>query len=833
MAKRPISTARKAPRRTARALPKDLVQPGAVGMQLSSAIVGGAPMADDIEADDQGSDAHEAELRRSFLAKARSEFRMSADAESELRRDMLADMRFYNSEQWPEAIAGGRLLDNMVTLTINRLPQFVRQVVNQARQSKPAIQVNPVDNNADPDTAEVLQGICRQIERQSKAHIAYSTASEHQAIMGRGWWRIVADYARDDSMEQEIRIKRILDSFTVYGDPSCQEPDNSDATFTFVVERLNKTVYNATYPPRPGEDAVSLTSFQSIGDDAPTWMNGDGVQVAEYFYIEHTRQRLAEVLFTATTAGPVRVTVPRDTITAAQLVPTSTTTTPAVVILKERWTVRKQVKWALINGVDILDGNADRTAGRDLPGTYIPVVPVLGEELVVNGRRNLRGMVRDAQSPQRAYNFWISGITQKLALSTKAPVIAATGQLEGHETKWNQANIRNYPYLEYNAIEVNGSLVPAPQRASYDPDISAALQMTMQADRDLKSVIGMFDASQEHSREQSGKAILARQKQGEDGTSHFLDNLSRSIEHTGRILLEWIPVYYDAPRMLRILGLDDQPRNVIVHVGQDAAAQAMGAHPKADQALVDVIKQGRVFDLGLGRYDAAISVGPSYQTRRQESVESLIQLIQAYPALLPVIGDVLMENMDWPGARVLAARLKRMVPPQAKDPEDGQPEIPPEVQQQMQQLDLHLKAAMAAVQEKDQIIQTKAQELASKGQIAKMEIDSKERLEQLKAKNDLLMLQMQIKSDHAMALLEARLKEIQQRLDHAHADKPAQPVVHPSESINYKDAPPDIRRQMEEAAGMTPSTAKEESPNAPPPPKPMAPGKKTPAPADA
>lgn len=802
MAKAPV----KKPRRTARAIPKDQVQPGAVAARLSSAHPAGASTAADLARDREDSDEQKGEKRRQFLVLARQRFRMSADAESELRRDMLSDMRFYNSEQWPDTILANRTLDNRVSLTINRLPQFVRQVVNQARQSKPAIQVNPVDNGADPDTAEVFQGICRQIERQSKAHIAYSTASEHQAIMGRGWWRIIADYARDDSMEQEIRIKRILDAFTVYPDPSCSEPDNSDATFCFVVERLNKTVYDAKYPPEEGQQAVSGTEFQSIGDDAPLWLNGDGVQVAEYFYIEHTRTRIAECLFTAVgpDQAPVRITVTRSAIKDADLVPSTPTSTPAIIILKERETVRKQVKWALINGVDILDGNADKTAGRDLPGTYIPVVPVLGEELVVNGRRNLRGMVRDAQSPQRAYNFWISSITEKIAIGTKAPVIAAFGQLDGHEEKWKQSNVRNYPYLEYNPIDVNGTIVPAPQRAGYDPDITAALQMTMQADKDLKSVIGMFDASQEHSREQSGKAILARQKQGEEGTSHFLDNLSRSIEHTGRILLEWIPVYYDAPRMLRILGLDDQPRDVLVHAGQGQAAQQMGAMSKGNKALADVIKQGRVFDLGVGRYDAAISVGPSFQTRRQESVEAMISLVQAYPALLPVIGDVLMENMDWPGARVLSQRLKRMVPAEAKDPEEGEKEIPPEVKQQIQQMSLQLEAAMAALQEKDDIIRTKAQELAAQGRIKQMEIQSKERQEEFKAQNALLIKHMEIRAENAMALLEARLKEIQQRLEHAHEKELAEE---------------ETEREIEVAKHMPPPTA---APKGKPRPQPRA-----------
>jgi hypothetical protein len=754
-------------RRTAKAIPAARTQPGAVAVRFSDAHEDGTPTEHDArEATERTTDAAITK-RRLFMETALRRFRMSNDAESELRNDMLSDMEFYNSDQWPDHIKAARILDNRVSLTINRLPQFVRQVVNQGRQSKPAIQVNPVDNGADPDTAEVYQGICRNIERTSKAHIAYGTASEHQAIIGRGWWRLLAEYAHDDSLEQEIRIKRVADPFTVYPDPACSEPDNSDASFCFVIERLNRDVYNAKYRTTEDEPPLSAAEFQGFGAGDPLWLSTDGVQVAEYFYIEYTKAQIAEVITGADTEAPVRVTLRRSAIKPEDLIPVAGSLTGKVVILKERETVHRQVKWALINGSEIIRGNKDKTAGRDLPGTFIPVIPVIGEELVVNGRRNLRGMVRDAKEPQRAYNYWISNMTERLALASKAPIIVAEGQLEGHTAKWNQSNNRNYPYLEYRPIDLNGSLVPPPQRASYDPDLSAALQLTMQADRDLKSVIGMFDASQEQSREQSGKAILARQRQGEEGTSHFLDNLSRAIEHTGRILIEWIPIYYSVPKMLRINGIDEQPHDVLVHANNGQAAQQMAEqHP-----LGKNIKSGRPFDLGIGRYDVTISVGPSYQSRRQETVEAILDLLKAFPDLTPVVADVLMENMDWPGARQLVPRLRRMVPANVKDPEDGEPEIPPEVQQQLAQLQQQLEAAMAALAEKDDIIRTKAQELAARGDIARLEIQSKTRLAELKAQGDTILAIAELKAKDGLALLNAQLQEIQQRLDHAHDEK--------------------------------------------------------------
>jgi hypothetical protein len=815
MAKKPPAK----PRRTASRLPAEQVQPGAVASQLAPNAAGES-LAEDDASDDHAAASTLAERRQEFLSIARKRFKRSYEAESQLRMDMLDDMEFYNSDQWPDHVKMERMLDKRPILTINRLPQFVRQVVNQARQSKPAIQINPVDNGADVDTAEVFQGICRQIERQSKAHIAYSTAQEHQAIMGRGFIRVLAEYATDNSMEQEIRIKRVMDALTVYPDPACAEPDYSDSTFCFIIERVPREEYRLRY----GEEAmVNSLDFSSLGVETAQWLNEDGIQIAEYFYIDQVKTRIADVQINTT--PPSRVVVDRSILTAEDI------SSGRVTIIKERETIKRQVKWALINGIDVLEGNPEKTAGRDLPGPWIPVVPVLGEELVVRGRKNLRGMVRDAKDPQRSYNFWVSAETEMIALAPRAPVIGAVGQFENLETKWNESNRRNFAYLEYNPMDVNGMMVPAPQRAAFDPNIGPIVQATRQADTDLKSVIGMFDASQEASQEQSGKAIIARQKQGEEGTSHFLDNLSRSIEQVGRILVSWIPIYYDKPRMLRILGEDDTERTVMVHAGQGQAAQDEFDRQKAtqdeDAALRKNVLEGRPFDLSVGRYDVTISVGPSYQSRRQETVDAILQLINSNPALAPVVSDILVGNMDWPGAKQLAKRLKKIVPPEvlaAESEDGGPPPIPPEIQQQMQAMQQQLDAALAALAEKDEIIKTKAQELAAQAQIKMADIHARTREVELKQQLELMKLHVQTQSEAALTMLKSRLDAIQQRLDHAHEEKmvalgaalepgqaPEQPS-HPSETINYKDTPPDVQRQLEAAAGLVPSKL--------PPPKP-------------
>lgn len=805
------------PPRTVAGIASTDLMPGAVGSTLSSA--------NQTDLTTRETDAQTQESRnearyekvQTFLGLARRRWRMSADHEAELRRDMLDDLRFYNSEQWPAHIKMDRVLDGRPCLTINRLPQFVRQVLNQARQQRPAIQYSPIDNGADPDTAEVLQGIARSIERSSKAPMAYNTAGEHQVIVGRGWLRIRADWIAQDSFEQEILIESPEDPFTVYPDVSAGRPDGADQVYCFIVCRVPWHEYHTKYPKA---DRVSLSDWTSIGDEAPDWVAEDGVLIAEYYYIEELPATLAEYLVSIPGGEPLKLTTYKDMIRASDLKPGPQGEPPRVQILRERATVKRQLKWATINGAEILEGSKDKTEGRNLPGKYIPVVPMLGEKLVVNGRRNLRGMVRDAKDPQRTYNFWVSAETEMIALAPRAPVIGAVGQFETTKESWLAANRRNFPFLEYDPIDVNGSLVPAPQRNPYDPNVTPIIAATQQADADLKSVIGMFDASQEHSREQSGKAIIARQQQGEQGNSHFLSNQALAIEHVGRILLDWIPIYYDSPRIVRIIGPDDRERDVLVHAGQPEAAEQAQQQIQQDNpsALQSTLQSGALYDVGLGRYDVSVSVTPSYASRRAESVEAMIQLLQAFPLAAPYALDVLTKNMDWPGARELSERFKHLVPPEARDEKD-KPPIPPEVQQQIQQMQEQLQMAMQQIDELQKIIDTKAHELAAQGQMRHEEIQSNERMAKMKADLELAKIEEKAKAEVSLALLEAKLKELSDAADRLHerklqleappeAQTPSAPPQEKKiyESLNYKDAPPDVRRQIEAQAGLTPST---------------------------
>jgi hypothetical protein len=706
---------------------------------------------------DKGPDAEKSAKVAEYLRVAFARFKQIAEAENQLRIDMLEDKRFLASEQWPQQIKAAREADGRPCLTINRLPMFVRQVMNQVRQSRPAIQINPVDGGADPKTAEALQGLVRNIENNSDADVAYLTAAEEAIALGRGYWRILTEYATDDGFEQEIRIAPIPDQFLVYLD---HPVDGSEPEFGFIVSDLTPEQFRAKFPHA---DQASLTQFQTIGDAPQDWMSAGRVRVAEYFHVVTSTSMLYAIQFPGDAQTPPKVVnLAANTPGLKEMIAAG-----KVKKLDERELTRRQVKWSTISAAEILDGSDDRTDGRDWPGRFIPIVSVLGVETLIDGKRDLRGMVRDAKDPGRMYNFWVSAQTEAVALAPRAPYLVADGQLEGYESMWKDANRRNYAYLPYKPKSVGDQLVPAPQRNVYEPPVRAIADATMQADRDLKAVLGMFDASQEKSAEQSGKAIIARQQQGETGNSHFLDNLARGIRRTGKILLDLIPRIYDLPRVIRINGSDDdQEKVLLLHSGRPNMADQM------KQALQMASLAG-VFDVSVGRYDVTVTVGPSYASRRQEAVEAMVQFVQAFPAVFPAIGDVLAGSMDWPGAQEVAKRLKRLVPPQALSDDDDAQQIPPEAQAAMQAAQQQVQQLTELLQSAQQQIATDAAKANANLEIKRLEIASRERIASLQAEAELAKTAATLGQQRDLAILEAQLATVREQQANISASRQA------------------------------------------------------------
>lgn len=637
---------------------------------------------------------------RLFIEKAMKRWKMSAEATAESRRESLEDFEFcVLNKQWPEAVY--RKFGNKVKLTINRVMAFVNQVCNEQRQQRPAGTINPVGDQADKDTAEILQGLVRHVEVNCDAEISDDIAFEQMVIGGEGWIRMWSEYVDDDpdsEWQQEIKLGAVPNPFTVYDDPAARHPMRIDAKWRFFIEDMPMEDYKAEYGDKT--DFASLEQFRSTGDSTPGWVSKEYVRIAEYFHIEYDEQTICQLAD--------GTTVPLDQVPEGQS------------IVKKRIKQTPKVVLTLMNAVQKLEENK-------VPGSVIPSVPVLGYTHIVNGKRYVSGLVRNAKDPARAYNYQLSKATQAVAIAPTMPFVIAEGQAENHEAEWRNANTGDLAALTYKAVAVNGQVLPPPQRQTAEPPIQAISHLLLTADTDMKAVTGLFDPSLgQKSPDQSGKAIVALQRQGNVATSNFSDNLARTKRELTRIMLQWIPVIYDTAAVRRII----KPDGTVDHVGV-YNSKASGMSPEdAEEALQEQLESGKIkkiYDIGVGRYDVTVSVGPSYQTKRQEQSASIMQLISAYPELMHVCGDILISDLDFEQAREIAERVKRTIPPNILGPADGtDPEadnarMSAELQQLMQQ---HQQLAQS-LEQANQVIQQKKIESDAKLQIAKMQEETK------------------------------------------------------------------------------------------------------------
>jgi hypothetical protein len=632
--------------------------------------------------------------QKDALATMRERLQMALGALSSSRNDELDDLRFMagspdNNWQWPSNVLAtrgnvqGQTINARPCLTINKLPQHVRQVTNDQRQNRPSGKVIPADDRADPQVAEIYDGVVRHIEYMSDADVAYDTACENQVTFGEGYWRLLTEYCDENTFDQDIKIERIRNSFSVYMDPTIQDPCGSDAKWCFITQDMTRDEYERLFP-----DATPITALmdQGTGDSATAqWVTQNTVRIAEYFCVEYKRVKL--------NLYPGNVTLqegePEDRqMQAMGLMP-----------VRSRMAQVPQVKWMKTNGYEILEE-------QDWAGRWIPVIRVIGNEFEVDGQILVSGLVRNAKDAQRMYNYWVSQEAEMLALAPKAPFIGYGGQFEGYETQWKTANTQNWPYLEVNpdVTDGNGSILPLPQRAQPPMAQQGLIAAKMGAADDIKATTGQYDSSiGATSNERSGRAILARERQGDTGTYHFVDNLARAIRYSTRQIVDLIPKIYDTQRIARIIGIDGETKMARIDPMQPEPVREV-----RDQAGVVIEK---IYNPSVGKYDVVVTTGPSYLTKRQEAMDAMSQILQGSPQLWAVAGDLFVKNMDWPGAEELAARLRKTIDPKLLEDQDD-----PALQAANQQI----QVLMQEMQAMQQMLQNVSQSMEAQ----KLSIDT-------------------------------------------------------------------------------------------------------------
>lgn len=609
-----------------------------------------------------------------IICEAKKRFAAAQSAESENYKLMRDDLNFLKGEQWPERQKQQREAEGRVCLTINKIPTFLQQVTNEQRQNGVNMKVSPVSEDASMEMAEILQGVIKHIEYASSAESAYDTAANSAAAIGLGYFRFTTEYESDDSFDQVIRVKRIRNVFTVHMDPSSVEADGSDSQWYLISERMTKTEFKAKYPK--AECPASGLIGGSVGDELnKDWIYEDEVRVAEYYRVEFTGGKLRKYAdgsteFIADPDGADEYGEGKEEGEAHERAEVERPEgDERGEIIAERDTVQRKIMWYLLTPYEILEQT-------EIKSRWIPVFPVYGTEIDVDGKVYRAGLVRNAKDPAMMYNFWMTSATEEVSLRTKTPWIVAEGQLEGHERKWNQANSRTFPYLEYKPTTVDDQMAPPPQRQQMADVPVGVLSMAAHASDNIKQTTGLFDSSLGAAgNATSGRQELAQQRQGNVTNFHYTDNLYRTLRQAGRVMLDMVRNYYDAERIVTCRGMDGEASPATINKWDEAA-------------------QRFINDISVGRYDIAVDPGPSASTMRAEAAEALVKLVQANPDIMKVAGDKVIGAMSFPGSDVLAERLAKTIPAQLREGEEGfegKPELPPEVQQEIAQLKQQLE----------------------------------------------------------------------------------------------------------------------------------------------
>ena len=604
------------------------------------------------------------------------------DAEQHNRDRMLSDLRFANGDQWPDHIrrireseAGGR-----PCLTINKYPAFERQVINDIRQMRPAIKIRPGETQTTPETANVMNGIIKSIEMACSAETAYDWAAMYACRIGRGFWKIVNDYTDDYSFEQKISIERIRNPFNISLDPDHKEHDASDMRWAFEVFRMSKREYEMRWPdaqtnwpgetkrkrkktsPRSKSSTRGWTEWPNdqVGQTQERWFDDDSIRIAQYYEVVENEQYISMLI---------------DPMTGQQMIIEGNQEGA----IQTRKVKHRRIKLYTMTPVEILDE-------YELPGKYIPIVPVSGEEVDIEGRVYYKGMVRDMRDSQVEINLMRSTSVEQIALQPKSPWVGPKGSFKN--PKWNNANRNNYSYLEYEIVQP-GYKPERQQPMTIEPALQEEIRI---ATEELKEISGIYQAGLgAQGNEVAGVAINGRKLESEISNFHYMDNLSRAMRQSGKILVNMIPEVMSGVRQVEITKEDGTTEAVTIN-----------------QPYIDEQGKEHYYPIESSAFDVTVDTGPSYTTQRQEAADQIMDLLDKYPESRNLLGDLLVQNLDWPNgmAEEAAKRIKAMLPPEVLQGES------PAISNMIQQMQAQSEAEKQQLMQLNQMLQGQIEQLA-------------------------------------------------------------------------------------------------------------------------
>lgn len=647
------------------------------------------------------------ESKEKFLEEMRHEYQADLDYDRINRQQALDDKRFAAGEQWDPIVLEQR--KGLPCLVINSIPQFTAQLVGDWRESRKAVKVVP-SNDEDTDVASIRGDLIRSIEMQSRADRVYDNAFESLVMCGDGAFRVAVEYARDDVFDQDIFFRPIEDALSVVWDRFSVDPTGRDARHVFVDDRMPKNEFRRKYPDCEPDELMSAQTFNNLY--AEGWVDQDSYRVTEYWRLVQ-RQRIMALFQNGKVYD----------LNAENMEKLVTENGPPV---------RTRMAWCsfaqmhLVTGFEILSGPYEYRLNR------LPIIRMSGRVVNISGRRVRYGLVRFMKDPVRLKNFWRSVAAEQLGYAPKAQWMATESAVEGREDVIRKAHLSRDPLLVFNDEAVFGQNV---QRI--DPPVpQAALLNEAQVNaQDMKDVTGIHDASLGmRSNETSGRAIQARQREGDIASLTFYDNGNAAVLEGGDVANQLIPQIYDGTRVIRGIGEDEQMKFIKINDPMDPNS----------------------VDLSVGMFDVALSTGTSYTTRRVEAAQAMMDAIQVWPQLMTVAGDLVARAQDWPGADKIAERLEETM---------NQPQVDPQevakIQEELQKLQMENATLKLEAKNKQEELKIKGYDAETK----RIDVMSDNEVDMQKAQMDAI--KAILDGSARLDDFELRKADLEHKADHA------------------------------------------------------------------
>lgn len=649
-------------------------------------------------------------------------------------------LEFIHGDQWDQQLRNNRVNAGLPCLQASQMDTFLRQITNESRQNCPSIQVDPKSDGADQMVAEIYSDLIRGIEQESDASTAYDNASWYAAAIGLGFFRIISEF-EESTFLQKMLIKPINDPLSVLMDPNHKELSGSDAEYCFILSELTRDEYLRTFPNTKlasslKDDEGYWSRIKSWAGQGRTnqnhWVKEDTVLIAEYYWKDYEEKTLYQVW--NSDSGDTYVTEEKPDEVLLK--------TGTLKIINSRIEQVCTIRWAKLNDVEVLDETT-------WPGDCIPVIAVKGAETWIESERKLKGAVKDAIDSQRVYNYNYSVMAETVTMTTKTPWIVEIRQVQNHERYWRDANNSTLAYLPYD--DVPG--VAPPIRNNVEPAVQAAIAAMHEASESMKSVFGMFGATigQNQPGQEAFRTVLARQQAAHTTTYHFYDNLAKAVQTGGNILVKCIPVFYSDERSVQL-------------IKQNGSSSTSAVNGNGQP------------DLRKGNFGVVVETGPSFATRRQDSVAHMLTFQEANPNVQ--LGDIIADESDWPGAKRIAARIRLSLPPEIQQAEAALNNSDPkaaaaqaitqvkalstqlqQAQQNLQEMQLHQKAS-------DDLIKKQHMEIMIQKAEAKLDLEKQDKETALK-REEMSLNELETELSYRVKMKELELQERQMRIEEA------------------------------------------------------------------